>query len=121
MAVFGYNMFTDNLAILAEFLSKVGDGYRNMKALAAKYGLHFIPGVIPGYDDRPLRGPARPVIDGDGGELYEDVFKDMFDVALSHQDAVWPWVTITSFKELHEGTTIEPASEYGMRGDGHDE
>jgi hypothetical protein len=65
--------------------------------------------VSPGYDDRRLRGAARPRVDrGARGERYDDTW----DAALAGSP---DWVVVTSWNEWFEGTSIEPGQANGDR------
>ena len=61
--------------------------------------------VIPGYDDTKIRTPGLAVERYDG-QSYRTQWAQAID-ADPH------WVLITSFNEWHEGSEIEPSSEYG--------
>ena len=65
--------------------------------------------VIPGYDDRNTgRPPPRPVTDRWGGETYRVLWQEAIAAAPDY-------VLITSWNEWHEGSEIEPSTEYGSR------
>jgi hypothetical protein len=65
--------------------------------------------VIPGFDDRKVRNPSFWVSRAHGDQLTYDEF---WQLSLRSRP---DWVLITSFNEWHEGTEIEPSSEYGDR------
>src|SRR5207302_6928380 len=56
-AVTAYNMY-----YRPKFLERVREQYQSSDRLAREHGLHFIPDVMPGYDDTPLRGEERVTI-----------------------------------------------------------
>lgn len=66
-------------------------------------GRIFVASAVPGYDDRVIRQPGR-FLDRAGGALY----RSMWDAAAGAE-----WVTVTSWNEWHEGTEVEPSTEYG--------
>lgn len=59
--------------------------------------------VVPGFDDTNIRQPGT-VVHRDGTRTYEANW-----AAAARAD----WVIITSWNEWHEGSCIEPATEYG--------
>jgi hypothetical protein len=64
--------------------------------------------VMPGYDDRSQsnRPLPRPIVDRDGGSIYRMQWQQAI--------ATHPtWILITSWNEWHEGTEIEPSTEFG--------
>ena len=69
----------------------------------------MIPNVMPGYDDTRLRGAGRTTIDRVGGAFYRDYWR----LASEHVRHDQPFLLITTFNEWHEGTEIEPSTEYG--------
>ncbi|MCX5638175.1 MAG: hypothetical protein NTX52_10875 [Planctomycetota bacterium] len=60
--------------------------------------------VIPGYDDTKIRKPGLSVGRYDG-ELYRVQWEEAIK-ADPH------WILVTSFNEWHEGSEIEPSTEY---------
>jgi glycoprotein endo-alpha-1,2-mannosidase len=63
--------------------------------------------VIPGYDDRAVGRPMpRPITDRWGGETYRALWQEAIAAAPDY-------VLITSWNEWHEGSEIEPSTEYG--------
>lgn len=92
------------------FLRDVAGLYEHYRKVATTVGISFIPGVLPGYNDRGVR-------------LLEDHYvvprklKDgslFFEQSLEHWGAPYldrknPLIAITSWNEWNEGTQIEPA------------
>ncbi|NJN68448.1 MAG: hypothetical protein HC884_17915 [Chloroflexaceae bacterium] len=66
----------------------------------------FIATVMPGYDDRPLRGRSGHWRDREGGAYYRGTWED---AVAYHADGV----VITSFNEFFEGSHIEPSEQFG--------
>ena len=64
---------------------------------------------MPGYDDTPLRGTERVTINRRRGQFYRDYWTVASDFVGPDQ----PFLLVTSFNEWHEGTELEPSSEYG--------
>jgi hypothetical protein len=108
-AITGYNMYTSDQSMYPYFLSKVAGKYAEFKYYAESYGLSFVPGVMPGYDDTIIR-EGHPPLDRNSGQFY----KDYWQVAIEYLDPDINAIMITSFNEWHEDTQIEPATEYGM-------
>lgn len=70
----------------------------------------FCATVIPGFDDSrvPGRPGTRPTVSRHAGATY----RTLWDAAIRHEA---DWVLVTSFNEWHEGSEIEPSTEYGDR------
>lgn len=66
----------------------------------------FIATVMPGYDDRAVRGGR--VRDREDGAYY----RATWDAALAYQPQA---IVITSWNEWYEGSQIEPSRTYGTR------
>ncbi|MDI7774282.1 hypothetical protein [Asticcacaulis sp. EMRT-3] len=66
--------------------------------------------VLPGFDDHlvPGRDGKRPIVRRDGGQTFRRLLADAI--------AAKPdWLLIVSFNEWHEGSEIEPSTQYGDR------
>lgn len=95
------------------FLAEVQTLYRHYKGYAATVGIPFVPGVIPGYNDRGIRPaedhyvvPRR--LGRNGGEsFFQAAFKKW---GLQFIDSSTPMIAVTSWNEWNEGTQIEPAA-----------
>eukprot|EP00747_Dinoflagellata_sp_TGD_P213260 gnl/TRDRNA2_/TRDRNA2_86243_c1_seq2.p1 gnl/TRDRNA2_/TRDRNA2_86243_c1~~gnl/TRDRNA2_/TRDRNA2_86243_c1_seq2.p1 ORF type:complete len:192 (+),score=28.34 gnl/TRDRNA2_/TRDRNA2_86243_c1_seq2:52-627(+) len=74
-----------------------------MKELAQKLGLLFVPSVGPGYTDVKVRPWNRQNTHAREGFAYLD---RMFHNAMETSPDI---ISITSWNEWHEGTNIEPA------------
>jgi hypothetical protein len=93
------------------YLRDVSELYEVYERYAATAGLMFIPGVLPGYNDRGVR-PAEGhfVIPREVGGL------NVFDVSLQRLvrpflQSDFPFFAVTSWNEWNEGTQIEPSAE----------
>ena len=113
-AIFGYNYYTDDEAIYPDgkdfstrYLSAKKKAQELWSRRAARFGLHYVFSVQPGYDDRPLRGLDRPYIEASSGFYLRD-WKRVFSA--KHKGCS---VHITSFNEWYEGTAIEPVIGFG--------
>ena len=64
--------------------------------------------VLPGFDDHLVEGRTgkRPIVEREGGETYGDLWR-----AASKADP--DWIFVVSFNEWHEGSEIEPSTQYG--------
>lgn len=117
----GYNMYSDHTIyyglpkedskIVNEitFISAVIDEYLKWFNMTENIGLIFHPGILPGYDDRPLRGGMRPAMHR-SQEFYEKFWSSIYQFKRPGS-----WVLLTSFNEWHEGTEIEPSLEFGTQ------
>ncbi|MCO1597566.1 hypothetical protein M8C17_20650 [Micromonospora sp. RHAY321] len=92
-------------------------GWATASAFCRANGLVWAPSVAPGYlDDRAVPGNTTPTIDRANGAMYDQQWTN----ALSTSHGGPPtWVSITSFNEWHEGSTIEPASANPPAGHGY--
>ena len=105
----GYNMYSVNRT--SNFLENVDKVYQKFYNYARSHNLCFIPTIIPGYDDRNLRGLDRPILKREEGKFYEEFWQ----IAKKYLDPSLKIALITSFNEWHEGTEIEPSKEYGTK------
>jgi hypothetical protein len=103
-SVMAYNMYHR-----PQFLEQVKRQYKAADGEARKHGLALVPNVMPGYDDTPLRGEERVTLNRRRGQFY----RDFWAVAAPYVMADQPLMLITSFNEWHEGTEIEPSTEFG--------
>ncbi len=103
-AVTAYNMY-----YRPKFLEAVQGQFKASDRAARAQGMRLIPNVMPGYDDTPLRGTERVTINRRRGQFY----RDYWGVASAFVGADQPFLLVTSFNEWHEGTELEPSTEYG--------
>lgn len=93
------------------FIDDVSRIYARYRAIAATAGERFIPGVLPGYNDRGVRlGAGHFVIPrtfDDGTSFFVLMLRR---AGLSLMDRFVPMITVTSWNEWNEGTNIEPAT-----------
>ncbi|MHA1437289.1 MAG: hypothetical protein ACTSPD_06900 [Promethearchaeota archaeon] len=83
-------------------LGSIGNIYQSMLKIANSFNKLCALTTIPGYDDRTIREPGIEISRNDG-ETYDFLWKKSKDA---------DWVLITSFNEWHEGTEIEPSTQY---------
>ena len=113
-AISGYNLYdpdrypTDGLQ--ERFLSDVKSHWFKYKNQADAFGLKFVPFILPGFDDRKLRGLDRPTLARGEGTFY----RQHWGMAREFIDPTLPHVALTSFNEWHEGTEIEPSLQDGV-------
>lgn len=110
-AVSAYNMYTaipDWLPTLEARLDrKYGEWFREAK----RSGVHFIPDVIPGYDDTAVDPTARnPILPKSADRLGRQS-----EIAKKYIDDKLRMVLVTSFNEWHENTYLEPSTEDGFK------
>lgn len=83
-------------------------GWEGAGEYAEANGLIWAPSVGPGYiDDRAVPGNTTPTLGRDDGATYDLEWSNALDPTTG---GVPTWVSVTSFNEWHEGTTLEPAS-----------
>ena len=88
-------------------------GWANASAFCRANGLVWAPSIGPGYlDDRAVPGNTTPTLGRENGATYDRQWTN----ALASTPS---WVSITSFNEWHEGSTIEPASANPPAGNGY--
>ncbi len=96
------------------WLAAVEKLFARYKAIAATVGIPFVPGVLPGYNDRGVRLNAdHYVIPRTFGPLGQEADQSLFQHALERH--VRPFLSgesslfvVTSWNEWNEGTQIEP-------------
>ena len=108
--VTAYNMHTSVLGIADGFAGKVTKQYEAWAYAAEKYGVTFVPDVMPGFDDTAVRPEAEHPPIPRSPELFETQLRDAFALA----DGEARIVMITSWNEWHEDTSVEPAEEFGL-------
>ena len=92
-------------------------GWREAGAYAKEHGLIWAPSVAPGYvDDRAVPGNTTPTLGRDDGATYDREWSNALDPAIGGSPT---WVSVTSFNEWHEGSSIEPASSKPPAGYGY--
>lgn len=109
-AITGYNLYNPG-RVTADFLENVEGLYQKFSRYAKSQDLHFIPNIMPGYDDRKQNGLTRPILERKEGKFYEDYWR----LAQKYLDPKLELALLTTFNEWHEGTEIEPSQEYGNR------
>ena len=95
----------------SRYLSEVDEKFAEYRA-ACGDDVVFIPNVIPGYNDRPLRIRRDHYViprlwekDGAPGSLFSVLFDRL---GLKYADPDLPIIMITSWNEWNEDTAIEP-------------
>ena len=106
-AITNYNAYSPGR--MDNFFENLDDLYQKYSQYARSQNLHFIPDIMPGYDDRKQNGLAKPVFGRKKGEFY----RNYWETARKYLDKKLPIAMITTFNEWHEGTEIEPSKEYG--------
>lgn len=103
-----------------QFLVDVQKLYTHYRSHARDYGLVFIPGIIPGYNDRGVRlNKDHPVIPRElsvngGTQTTNSFFKESLQrLGRPFLDGAYPVMVITSWNEWNEWTQIEPTDESG--------
>ncbi|WP_066944124.1 ThuA domain-containing protein [Streptomyces lushanensis] len=83
-------------------------GWKQAGDYARANGLIWAPSVAPGYiDDRAVPGNTTPTLGRANGATYDKEWSNALDPAIGGSPT---WVSVTSFNEWHEGSSIEPAS-----------
>ncbi|MFC8125607.1 ThuA domain-containing protein [Streptomyces sp. NPDC057302] len=92
-------------------------GWKQAGDYARAHDLIWAPSVAPGYiDDRAVPGNTTPTLDRAGGAAYDKQWNNALDPAIGGSPA---WVSVTSFNEWHEGSSIEPADSSPPAGHGY--
>ncbi|WP_330447818.1 ThuA domain-containing protein [Streptomyces anulatus] len=93
-------------------------GWKNAGDYAKANGLVWAPSVAPGYlDDRAVPGNTTPTLGREDGASYDLEWNNALDPAIGGDPT---WVSVTSFNEWHEGSSIEPASSSPPPGHGYE-
>jgi glucose/arabinose dehydrogenase/PKD repeat protein len=93
-------------------------GWENAGDYAKANGLIWAPSLGPGYlDDRAVPGNTTPTLARGNGATYDQVWNNALDPT---KGGVPTWVSVTSFNEWHEGSTIEPADATPPAGFGYE-
>jgi hypothetical protein len=66
----------------------------------------WAPTAMPGYDDTHVRDGNPPIA------LDPDFFRQSIRTALSYDQRADPWLFVCSWSEWHEGSNIEPSSDF---------
>jgi glucose/arabinose dehydrogenase/PKD repeat protein len=92
-------------------------GWAQAATYAKANNLIWAPSVGPGYiDDRAVIGNTTPTLDRANGATYDLQWRNALDPATG---GLPTWVSVTSFNEWHEGSTIEPARSTPPAGHGY--
>ncbi|MGY1577477.1 ThuA domain-containing protein [Streptomyces sp. MN13] len=92
-------------------------GWKQAGDHARAHGLIWAPSVAPGYlDDRAVPGNSTPTVDRADGAAYDRQWSNALDPAVGGSPT---WVSVTSFNEWHEGSSIEPADSTPPAGHGY--
>jgi glucose/arabinose dehydrogenase/PKD repeat protein len=107
---------TTNTSLIAHFsgmytydaiAGATAPGWEQAGEFAAANGLIWSPSVGPGYiDDRAVPGNTTPTLARNNGATYDTEWGNALDTT---KGGIPTWVSVTSFNEWHEGSTIEPA------------
>ncbi|MFJ2152684.1 ThuA domain-containing protein [Streptomyces microflavus] len=93
-------------------------GWKQAGDYAKANGLVWAPSVAPGYiDDRAVPGNTTPTLGRADGASYDLEWNNALDPAIGGDPT---WVSVTSFNEWHEGSSIEPASSNPPPGHGYE-
>ncbi|MEV6173863.1 ThuA domain-containing protein [Streptomyces sp. NPDC051954] len=92
-------------------------GWKQAGDYARANNLIWSPSVAPGYlDDRAVPGNTTPTVDRANGAAYDRQWNNALDPAIGGSPT---WVSVTSFNEWHEGSSIEPADSTPPAGHGY--
>ncbi|MFB7495158.1 ThuA domain-containing protein [Streptomyces sp. NPDC056161] len=92
-------------------------GWKQAGDYAKAHNLIWSPSVAPGYlDDRAVPGNTTPTVDRANGAAYDKQWNNALDPAIGGSPT---WVSVTSFNEWHEGSSIEPADATPPAGQGY--
>ncbi|MFI7234367.1 ThuA domain-containing protein [Streptomyces cyaneofuscatus] len=93
-------------------------GWKQAGDYAKANGLVRAPSVAPGYiDDRAVPGNTTPTLGRADGASYDRQWNNALDPAIGGDPT---WVSVTSFNEWHEGSSIEPAGSDPPPGHGYE-
>ena len=107
-SISSYSMYLSNPDILPQdvFLSEIERRYASWNAYASKVGKQFSPVVMPGFDDRLLRGSGRPIL-----VRSKEFFEKQIELAEKYVSESGQ-VFVDSFNEGPEGTGVERTTQW---------
>lgn len=116
-AITGYTLYSRTQAggwpTQTRFLQQSGRRLREFQAVAAAEGVAFIPGSLPGFNDRGVRPEDdHHVLPGqlEPGGAPGSLFASSLGLAGTLVDPRLRLLTVTSWNEWHEDTQIEPTA-----------
>ncbi len=91
------------------YLDHVTYGYGLWQKASKNLGFTFIPGALPGFDDKGFKFGQNRLM-----EMHPKNFKESIRISRELAEAGSKWVSIYGFNEWFESGAIEPSKEYGM-------
>jgi len=107
-AVFdGLHIYNPISTTVAQGLRGLQEAYRRCADAAGEQDKLFAGTACPGFDDRKLkdRNPGTLVMRKEGG-YYEDTWEAVLEAGTD-------WALVCTYNEWWEGSTVEPAQEWG--------
>jgi glycoprotein endo-alpha-1,2-mannosidase len=116
-AVTGYTLYSPTQPAgwpsTTRFVQSVGTRVRDFRRVAAEEGVAFVPGALPGFNDRGVRPEADHYVlphSVDDASSPDSLFAQSLELAGSLVDPSLRLLTVTSWNEWHEDTQIEPTA-----------
>jgi len=107
-AITGYTMYSRTQP-QSGFLALVEKRFRAFRRIAREERVAFVPGVLPGFNDRGVRPEEEHYV------LSEPrLFERSLALAGRYVDPKLGLMTVTSWNEWHEDTQIEPSADRGF-------
>ncbi len=95
------------------FLQRVESRLNQFRRVAALKGVRFVPGTLPAFNDRGVRGEDGHYVlphEVDARGSSYSVFSRLLELAGRYVDPRLRLLTVTSWNEWHEDTQIEPTA-----------
>jgi hypothetical protein len=107
-AISSYSMYLSNPSILPQdvFLSEIDKRYASWRSYADKAGKEFSPLIMPGFDDRLLRGSNRPLL-----ERSPEFFEKQIELAEKYVSESGQ-IFVCTYNEGPEATGVERTIEW---------
>jgi hypothetical protein len=116
-AVTGYTLYSRTQPAgwpsRTRFVQAVGAKERDFRRVAAEEGVAFVPGALPGFNDRGVRPEADHYVlpqRVDDASSPDSLFAESLELAGTLVDPSLRLLTVTSWNEWHEDTQIEPTA-----------
>lgn len=96
-----------------KYVTKYANHWKKWSSLTKKRGLHYIPCIYPGFDDKPA-ADSGVVKEHHYIERNPEEFYQILQIAKEVTTPPLDMIILFTWNDFHEGTSIEPTKEYGF-------